>query len=66
MADFDYDEAQAARILGVSAKTLSRWRRAGHIEHHRTPGGRIRYAAVQLADFKESCRVGVLTRVSLS
>jgi excisionase family DNA binding protein len=66
MADFDYDEAQAARILGVSAKTLSRWRRAGRIEHHRTPGGRIRYAASQLAGFKESCRVSVLTSPHLS
>lgn len=56
----DYDEAQAARILGISAKTLARWRRAGRIEHHRLPGGRIRYGADQLAGFKERCRVHVL------
>lgn len=57
MADFDYDEAQAARILGVSTKTLQRWRRRGAIGFHRTPGGRIRYGLDQLANFRSHCRV---------
>lgn len=57
----DFTEDQAARILGVSGKTLSRWRRAGHIEHHRTPTGRIRYSVDQLAAFRERCRVHVRT-----
>lgn len=56
MADFDYDEAQAARILGVSTVTLRRWRRAGAIGYCRTPGGRIRYGVDQLANFKSGCR----------
>lgn len=39
----DYDEKAAARILSVSPKTLSRWRKAGMVSHYRTPTGRIRY-----------------------
>lgn len=57
MADFEYDEVQAARILSVSPVTLARWRKAGHVGHHRTPGGRIRYSLDQLANFKSRCRV---------
>ncbi|MCP3732024.1 helix-turn-helix domain-containing protein [Sphingomonas sp. MG17] len=57
MADFDHDEAQAARILGVSTDTLRRWRRMGAIGFHRMPGGRIRYSVDQLAAFRTSCRV---------
>ncbi|MFW2831752.1 helix-turn-helix domain-containing protein [Sphingomonas sp. ID0503] len=56
--DLDYDEAQAARILGVALVTLRRWRKAGYVGHHRTPGGRIRYSLDQLANFKSRCRVG--------
>lgn len=58
MADgLDHSEAQAARILGVSARTLQRWRLAGRIGHYRTPGGRIRYSVEQLVAFRASCRV---------
>jgi len=57
MAEFDYDEAQAARILGVSVRTLQRWRKDRRVEHYALPGGRIRYSAMQLADFTASCRV---------
>ncbi|MGK2910328.1 MAG: helix-turn-helix domain-containing protein [Sphingobium sp.] len=67
--DYDFDEAQAARILGVSAKTLSRWRRSGAIGYHRMPGGRIRYTTDQLANFRASCRVmatNVLTSTQLT
>jgi predicted site-specific integrase-resolvase len=58
MADiFDYDEAQAARILGIALVTLRRWRRRGAIGYHRTPGGRIRYTLDQLSNFRAGCRV---------
>ena len=53
----DFDEAQAARILGVAAVTLRRWRKAGAVGYHRMPGGRVRYSLDQLANFKSSCRV---------
>jgi excisionase family DNA binding protein len=51
------DEKTAARILGVTARTLRRWRVGGQIAYYRLPGGHIRYSADQLIDFKNSCRV---------
>lgn len=36
-------EPQAARIMGVGARTLRRWRKAGAIGYMLTPGGRILY-----------------------
>ncbi len=53
----DYTEPQAARILGVSARTLQRWRRAGAIGCHVWPGGRVSYSHDQLAAFRARCRV---------
>ena len=44
MASIDqhgFDEKAAARILGISPKTLGRWRKAGMVSHYRTPTGRI-------------------------
>lgn len=57
-----FTEKQAARILGVSSKTLFRWRKAGAIGFHRTPGvrGRITYSMDQIANFRSRCRVDVL------
>jgi len=52
-----FTEPQAARILGVSTKTLMRWRKRGLISFHRSPGGRVSYSADQLASFRASCRV---------
>lgn len=43
-------EKAAAAVLGVSVKTLQRWRRAGLIAHFATPGGRIRYAWADLVE----------------
>jgi predicted site-specific integrase-resolvase len=54
---YDHDEKQAARILEVSAKTLSRYRKAGLIGHFRLPGGRVRYSTEQLVAFAASTRV---------
>lgn len=54
---FDYDERQAARILGVDPRTLRKWRGDGVIGFHRLPGGRIRYTADQLVAFKLATRV---------
>ncbi len=55
----EFDEQQAARVLGVSHRTLRRWRLAERIEHYRLPGGRIRYSTSQLLDFHRSMRVPV-------
>lgn len=62
MADFEYTEQQAARLLAVGVATLRRWRRGGAIGHHRYPGGRIRYTLDQIADFKTACRVAPTIR----
>ena len=43
-----FNEAQAARIIGVGARTLRRWRKAGAVGHSLTPGGRIRYSPEDL------------------
>lgn len=53
----EFTEGQAARMLGVSAVTLRRWRGLGVIGHHRMPGGRIRYSLDQIANFRSRCRV---------
>lgn len=37
--------AEAARILGVSTKTVSRWARSGKIPHVVTLGGHRRFPA---------------------
>lgn len=53
----DYDEKAAARILGVTPKTLSRWRKAGLVGHYRTPTGRIRYRLDDLLAVQRQGRV---------
>lgn len=54
---FDHDEKQAARILGVSTRTMKAYRAACKITYFRLPGGRIRYSTEQLAEFVQSRRV---------
>jgi predicted site-specific integrase-resolvase len=54
---FDHCEKSAARILGVSTKTLAGYRKSGLIAHYRLPGGRVRYSTEQLAEFVASTRV---------
>jgi excisionase family DNA binding protein len=39
----------AARILGVSTRTLARWARNGRVPGLKTPGGRWRFFAPDLA-----------------
>ena len=56
---FDHDEKQAARILGVSTRTMKSYRAKGQIGFYRLHGGRIRYATEQLTEFVRSTRVGV-------
>lgn len=56
---FGFDEKAAARILGVTPRTLRRWRQLGQIGYHRTPGGRIRYTMDQLIDAQRAARVNV-------
>ena len=51
---YDHDEKSAARILGVSARTLRAWRKGGKIGYYRTPGGRVRYSVEQLIDVQRA------------
>ncbi|AOF96238.1 hypothetical protein [Sphingobium sp. RAC03] len=53
----EYNEASAASYLGISGRTLRRYRMMGRIGHHRSPGGRISYTLDQLIDFQLSTRV---------
>ena len=50
----DFDEKAAARILGISPKTLGRWRKAGMVSHYRTPTGRIRYTTDHLLSLQRA------------
>ena len=52
-----FTEPQAARILGVSDRTLRRWRKRGAIGYSITPGGRILYAPEDLHRVTVSMRV---------
>ena len=56
--DDTYCEAQAAAMLPgrPSARTLKRWRLAGHAPHCRTPGGRIFYTFEQLVEIGAAMR----------
>ncbi|KUR74799.1 helix-turn-helix domain-containing protein [Novosphingobium sp. Fuku2-ISO-50] len=54
--DPDLSEAQAARILGISDRTLRRYRRAGQVAHMALPSGRVRYSLADLISFREGCR----------
>lgn len=43
---------EAAKLLGVTVKTMQRWEREGRlIPHARTPTGRRRYTETQLREF---------------
>lgn len=52
-----FSEPQAARILGVGARTLRRWRKAGAVGYSLTPGGRILYTAEDLHRLRSAMRV---------
>ncbi|GAA4222210.1 hypothetical protein GCM10022253_30180 [Sphingomonas endophytica] len=54
---FGFDEKAAARILGISPRTLRAWRKAGKVDHYVTPGGRIRYTMDQLLDLQRGARI---------
>lgn len=45
--------AQAAPQVGVTARTIQRWCRRRWVEHHRTPGGQIRFTATQVAALQD-------------
>lgn len=62
----DFDEKAAARVLGVSPKTLSRWRKAGMVSHYRTPTGRIRYTVDDLLAVQRAGHVAAQREVSSS
>lgn len=50
-------EAQAARRLGVGARTLRRWRQQGAVGYSLTPGGRILYTQDDLRQIVQAMRV---------
>ena len=50
------NEHEAARILGLSVKTLRRWRWAGRGVAYRKIGGCVRYHPDDLAAFVEAAR----------
>lgn len=53
-----FSEPQAAHMLGVSARTLSRWRLRGAIQHYsRTPGRRLFYSLEDIHRIRVSMRV---------
>lgn len=53
----NFTEPQAARIVGVGARTLRRWRKAGAVGYSLTPGGRILYTAEDLHRLARDMRV---------
>ena len=50
------DEHEAARILGLSVKTLRRWRWAGRPPGFLKIGAAVRYDPAELASFIEAAR----------
>ena len=50
------DEHEAARILGLSVKTLRRWRWAGKPPRFLKIGSAVRYDLAELASFIEAAR----------
>lgn len=52
-----YSEAEAARIIGIGARTLRRWRRAGAVAHSITPGGRVRYSLEDIWQLQSAMHV---------
>lgn len=59
-----HDERQAARILGITDRTLRAYRKKGLIGYCQLPGGRIRYTLDQLTDFERSCRVAASVKAA--
>jgi predicted site-specific integrase-resolvase len=53
-----HSEQEAARIIGVSVRTLRRWRSKGAVGYSLTPGGRIRYTNEDLHRLRRSMTVG--------
>jgi len=54
----DFGVGEAASVLGVSSDTLRRWIDAGQISATRTPSGRRRIRAPELARFAQSLHDG--------
>lgn len=51
MGDEDDDtltSGKAAKLLGVTARTIGRWADAGHLPHWKTPSGQRRFSRKEL------------------
>ena len=61
-----YSEAQAAAQLGVSERTLRRWRAAGLVPFCKTPGGRIFYSFAQVVEIGAAMMVAAASPLAES
>lgn len=52
-----FTEPQAARVFGVSARTMRRWRTAGAVGYSLTPGGRVLYTVADLDRLRAAMHV---------
>ncbi|MCL4353135.1 MerR family DNA-binding transcriptional regulator [Patescibacteria group bacterium] len=57
--------SEAARLLGISTKTLRRWEREGKIIPSRTAGGQRRYTLNQIENFRNSTSKKIRYRVKI-
>lgn len=52
-----FTEPETARIIGVNASTLRRYRKMGAIGHRQLPGGGIRYTQEHIDRFMKAMEV---------
>jgi excisionase family DNA binding protein len=62
MADERYNEAQAAKYLGVARITLNKWRQRGKGPVILKMGGQVRFLKSDLDAWLASCRVNPAER----
>lgn len=52
---FDLSTTEAADMLGLHPTTIRRWAQLGRIPHWLTPGGQIRFRAVDVVAVLDNC-----------
>ena len=63
---FGFTEKEAAAQIGVTDRTLRRWRKAGAVGYLLTPGGRVRYHGEHLRRLLLDMRVDPPRSVQMS